>query len=86
MKRQTDTAPETTTTTGSTPGAGRAANGKHIPSKRLKAWHRGSGARQPLKSFVTWVLAAARELGATRADVDRVSTVERWFANKREAP
>lgn len=60
-----------------TPGAGRAASGKHVPSKRLKAWHRGSGAKQSLKEFARAVTSAS-----VSGDLERAVTARRWFTNK----
>lgn len=82
MKRQTDTAPETTTTTGSTPGAGRAANGKHIPSKRLKASHRKYGSSQPLKTYAMDLVDHGSDASISPYLQAMAATAKRWFASK----
>lgn len=49
-------------------------NDKHIPSKRVRNWHRGSGVIGSLKSY-------AEGLVMHGTDAHR-ATIKQWLANK----
>jgi len=49
------------------------SNDKHIPSKRIKTWHRHAGCQEPLKVFAR-VMSAGKDAAA--------DTANRWLVNK----